>query len=124
MLVNGVGGRGNTNAWVVTDPRARNGAVAQPAPRRVAPPPGARPLLGMARPVAGDSAAEAKGAGDCVKGGQDQTVSAQNRLGLTGLSGVKGGQAQTLSDPAAAESPAERVVKRVVKTRALSAREI
>lgn len=124
VLVNGVGGRGNTNEWVVADPRARNGAVAQRAPRRVAPPPGARLLIGVARSPAGAGvgAAEASGSGDGGKGGQDQTVSAQNRLRLTGLSGVKGGQDQTPSGRAALESPAQRVVKRVVKTRALNAR--
>jgi hypothetical protein len=47
VLVNGVGGRGNTNAWLVADPQARNGAVAQPARRRVTPPPVARPLVGL-----------------------------------------------------------------------------
>jgi hypothetical protein len=122
VLVNGVGGRGNTNAWLVADPRARNGAVAQPACRRVAPPPGARPLVGLARPSVVAGAAEAKGADAGGKGGQGQTVSAENRLRLTGLSGVKGGQDQTLCDQAAPESPAQRVVKRVAKTVALTAR--
>lgn len=124
VLVNGVGGRGNTNVWVVADPRARNGAVAQPAPRRVAPPPGTRPLLGVAPAPTAAGTAEANGAdaGADGKGGQDQTVSVQNCLRLTGLSGVKGGQDQTLSDPAAAERPTQRVVKRVVKARALNAR--
>jgi hypothetical protein len=121
-LVNGVGGRGNTNAWIVADPRARNGALAPRAPRRVAPPPGARPLMGMALSPAGARAGEASGAGDGAKGGQDQTVSAQNRLRLTGLSTAKGGQDQTLFDPAAAESQAQRVVKRAVKTEAPNAR--
>jgi hypothetical protein len=122
VLVNGVGGRGNTNAWVVADPRARNGAVAQPAPRRVAPSPAARPLVGMDRSPAEVSTADASSGGDGGKGGQDQMVSVQNRLRLTGLSGVKGGHDHTLSDPAAAESPAERVVKRAAKTRAVNAR--
>lgn len=122
VLVNGVGGRGNTNAWLVADPRARNGAVAQRAQRRVAPTLGARPLVGVARSSAGARAAEASGAGDGGKGGQGQTDSVPNRLRLTGLSGLKGGQDQTLPDPAAPESPAQRVVKRVVKTRALNAR--
>jgi hypothetical protein len=121
VLVNGVGGRGNTNAWLVADPRARNGALAQPARRRVAPPQGARPLVGLAHPSAVAGAAEAKGGDVGGKGGQGQTVSAENRLRLTGLSGVKGGQDQTLSDQAAPERPAQRVVKRVVKTRALNA---
>jgi hypothetical protein len=122
VLVNGVGGRGNTNAWLVADPRARNGAVAPPAPRRVAPSPGARPLMGVAPAATTASTVEAKGAGDCGKGGRDQTVSAQNRLRLTGLSGVKGGHGQTASGRAVPESPAQRGVKRVVKTGALNAR--
>ena len=121
-LVNGVGGRGNTNAWFVSDPRARNGAVAQRARGRVRLHQRARPLVGVARSQAGARAVEASGSGDGEKGGQDQTVSPQNRLRLTGLSKVKGSQDQTLSDPAAAESPAQRVVKRVVKTRAVNAR--
>ena len=76
--------------------------------------------MGVARSPAEARAAEASGAGDGGKGGQDHTVSAQNRLRLTGLSTVNGGQDQTLFDPAA-ESPAQRVVKRVVKTDALNA---
>jgi hypothetical protein len=118
VLVNGVGGRGNTNDWVVADPRAQNGAVAQRAPRRVAPQPGARPLVGVAGSPAGAGVADASTVADGGKGGQDHTVSAQNRLRLTGLSGLKGGQDQTLSGPAPPESPAQRVVK----TRALNAR--
>ena len=121
-LVCGVGGRGNTNTWVVADPRARSGAVAHRAPRRVAPPPGARPLVGVARSSEAARATSASGAGNGGKGGQDQTDSVQNRLRLAGLSGVKGGQDQTLFDPAAPESPAQTVVKRVVKTQALNAR--
>ena len=122
VLVNGVGGRGNTNAWLVADPRARDGAVAARIARRVAPPPGARPLVGMARSPSGASAGEPSRAGDGAKGGQDQTVSAPNRLRLTALSTVKGGQAQTLPGPAAAQSSAQRVVKRGVKTEAVNAR--
>ncbi len=121
-LVNGVGGRGNTNAWVVADPRARNGAVAPRVARRLVPPPGAQPLVDAARSSVGPSAAEANGRGDGGKGGQDQTVSTQDCLRLTGLSGAKGGQDQTLADPATAQSQAERVVKRAVKTRTLNAR--
>ena len=122
VLVNGVGGRGNTNAWVVAHPRVRDGAAAQRVPRRVAPPPGARPLVGVAGSPAGAGVTDASTVADGGKGGQDQTVSAQNRLRLTGLSALMGGQDQTLSGPGGAESPAQREVKRVVKTRALNAR--
>ena len=45
------------------------------------------------------------------KGGHDQTLSPQNRPILTGVSGVKGGQDQTLFADAAAETPAERAAK-------------
>ena len=122
VLVNGVGGRGNTNTWLVADPRARNGAVAHRAARRVAPPPGARPLVGVARSSEAARATAASGAGNGGKGGQEQTDSVQNRPRLPGRSGVKGSQDQTLSDPAAPESPAQKVVKRVVKTQAVNAR--
>ena len=47
-LVNGVGGRGNTNVWMVRDPRELGDAVPSRVPRRVAPPAGARPLIASA----------------------------------------------------------------------------
>ena len=47
-LVNGVGGRGNTNVWTVRDPRETGDAVCSAYPRRVAPPAGARPLIASA----------------------------------------------------------------------------
>ena len=68
VLVNGVGGRGNTNAWAVPDPRVRDGGIAPRAPRRVVPPAGARPLVGVARSAAASGAAEAGGAADARKG--------------------------------------------------------
>ncbi len=43
------GGRGNTNVWSVRDPREIGDARAARAPRRVAPPAGARPLVASAR---------------------------------------------------------------------------
>jgi len=52
-LVSGAGGRGNTNVWTVRDPRASGDACTARAPRRVAPPTGARPLVASATsPVA------------------------------------------------------------------------
>ena len=73
-LVNGVGGRGNTNVWTVRDPREIGDAVSSRVPRRVAPPAGARPLIASARSPAGaasvqESATEADG-----KGGHDRTL--------------------------------------------------
>ncbi len=47
-LVNGVGGRGNTNVWMVRNPRELGDAVPSRVPRRVAPPAGARPLIASA----------------------------------------------------------------------------
>ena len=47
-LVSGVGGRGNTNVWSVRDPREIGDARPHRAPRRVAPPAGARPLVASA----------------------------------------------------------------------------
>ncbi len=47
-LVNGVGGRGNTNVWMVRNPRELGDAVPSRVPRRVAPPAGARPLVASA----------------------------------------------------------------------------
>ena len=108
VLVNGVGGRGNMNSWTVPDPRVPGaGGVAQRAPRRVVPPAGLRgPFVGVRqarrrRP----GAMEAGGAADGVKGGQHQTVSAQNRLTLTGLSAAKGGHDSDTFRPGAAGKP-------------------
>jgi len=126
VLVNGVGGRGNMNVWTVPDPRVRAGGIASRAPRRVVPPAGARPLVGVAGSPAASGVGDAGGAADRVKGGQPQTVLAENRLTLAGLSATRGGQDQTLFDPppveSPPESPAERVPERVVKTELLHAR--
>jgi hypothetical protein len=78
VLVNGVGGRENTNDWMVSDPRVRDGAAAQRAPRRVALQPGSRPLVGVAGSPAGVGVADASTVADGGKGGQDHTVSAPN----------------------------------------------
>jgi hypothetical protein len=116
VLVNGVGGRGNTNEWTVPDPRVRAGGIAPRAPRRVVPPAGARPLVSVAGSPAASAGGDAGSAADRAKGGQPQTVSTENRLTLTSLSATKGGQDQTLFDPPPAESPAQSQVERVVKT--------
>ena len=95
-LVNGVGGRGNTNVWTVHDPRQRVDAASSRVPRRMAPPAGARPLIASAALSAGaapiqESATEAGG-----KGGQDRTVTSGNRPILTGVSTPKGGHDRTV----------------------------
>ncbi len=127
VLVNGVGGRGNTNVWTVLDPRLRAGGSVPRAPRRAVPPAGTRPLVGVAGLAAASGAADAGRATERVKGGQPQTVLAANRMTLTSLPVTKGGQNQTLFDPpraeTPAESPAQRAPERVVKTRTLRARE-
>jgi hypothetical protein len=122
VLVNGVGGRGNMNVWTVPDPRVRAGGIAPRAPRRVVPPAGARPLVGVAGSPAASGVGDAGSEADRVKGGQPQTVLAANRLTLTGLSATKGGQDQTLFDPPPVESLAESPAERVVNTQLVHAR--
>ena len=126
VLVNGVGGRGNMNEWTVPDPRVRAGGISPRASRRAVPPAGARPLMGVAGPSAASAGGDAGNATDRVKGGQPQTVLAENRLTLAGLSATKGGQDKTLFDlppvESPAESPTERVPERVVKTELLRVR--
>ena len=128
-LVNGVGGRGNTNVWTVRDPREIGDAVSSRVPRRVAPPAGARPLIASARSPAGaasvqESATEADGKGghdrtltsgnrpiltgvSTPKGGHDRTVPGDKCPVVTGVSGAKGGQDQTLFELAPLERPAQ-----------------
>jgi hypothetical protein len=126
VLVNGVGGRGNMNVWTVADPRVRAGGTVPHVPRRVVAPAGARPLVSVAGSPAASGVSDAGSAADRAKGGQPQTVVAENRLTLTGLSATKGGQDQTPFDvppvESPSESPAERVPERVVKTQRLRAR--
>jgi DnaA N-terminal domain len=120
VLVNGVGGRGNMNVWTVRDPRVRAGGMPPHAARRVVPSAGAWPLVGVAGSPAAPGVGDANSTADRVEAGQPRTVLAENRLTLTGLSAPKGGQDQTLFDPTRVESPAEsqaeRVPERVVKT--------
>ena len=108
VLHSSAGGRGNTNRWEVADPRSQAPAAAPGSRRRrVAPPPDVRPLVAtVARPVdeqlpialpeCPDGERTDPVAGT-VKGGQDRTVSPQNRPRLSGVSGEKGCQARTVS---------------------------
>jgi hypothetical protein len=126
-LVNGVGGRGNTNVWMVRDPRGD--ASSSRIPWRVAPPAGVRPLIksagspgAMAQAHDAPSLTGEKGghnqtltAGNCPiltgvsaqKGGHDQTLTAGNCPILTGVSAQKGGQDQTLFELPSLETPAQ-----------------
>ncbi len=62
VLRGGTGGRGNTNCWEVPNPRLRGDAAAPVARRRVAAPPGQRPLLASVRAGPGAEAEERGGA--------------------------------------------------------------
>jgi DnaA N-terminal domain len=143
-LVNGVGGRGNTNVWIVRDPREIGNAVPSHVPRRVAPPAGARPLIastvspGAAAQVDEPGAvAVGKGGHDrtvpagkgpilaevsAQKGGHDRTVTAEKCPILTGVSDAKEGQDQTLFDLAPTETPAQTPAKTPAETPAPNAR--
>jgi hypothetical protein len=96
-LVSGAGGRGNTNVWNVRDPRRTGAALPHRAPRRMAPPVGARPLVAAA---SSDCAATALDPSTSVgkKGGQDRTLPQGNRPILTGVSSAKGGHDRTVPD--------------------------
>jgi DnaA N-terminal domain len=144
VLVSGAGGRGNTNVWTVPDPRSTDGTEARRAPRRVAPPTGARPLVAaVERPDAVASAVEpastatTEGGHDRTltrenrpiltgvskaKGGHDRTVPAQNRPVLTGVSKAKGGQGRTLFELPPLETPAERAAETPAETPAPNSR--
>jgi hypothetical protein len=123
------GGRGNTNVWVVRDPRELGDGVSGRSPRRVAPPAGARPLMVPAAAHGAEAqtrqpaaVADGKGGHDRTlpvgngpiltgvsgsKGGQNRTVSLEKCPSVTGVSGVKGGQDRTLFELAPAETPAQ-----------------
>ncbi len=124
-LVSGAGGRGNTNVWIVRDPRT-SGALPAPAPRRVTPPTGARPLLASAgkgghdRTLTAENCPIVAGVSE-TKSGQDRTVSPQKCPVVTGVS-AKGGHARTLFGPAGGESPAETPAKTPAETPAPDAR--
>jgi hypothetical protein len=95
ILVSGVGGRGNTNVWTVVYPRRRDAVPTGVALRRVAPPPGARPLLAAAGGAATPNVDQAST--NAGKGGQDQAVTAGNCPIVTGVSLGKAGQDRTVS---------------------------
>ena len=117
VLLSGVGGRGNTNRWEIPDPRLLAGEANRPVGRRVPPPAGARPLVAPVPARVSPANQESRPGSDLApvhaarKGGHDQTLSPQNRPILTGVSGVNGGQDQTLFADAAAETPAETPAK-------------
>jgi len=111
------GGRGNTNRWEIPHPRSHTTAAARGPRRRLAPPGGARPLLASVTPpvdeqmslgvperAEGELSDQVLGA---VKGGQDRTVSPENRPALSGVSGVKGCQDRTVSSQTPAKTPAK-----------------
>jgi hypothetical protein len=111
ILLNGVGGRGNTNRWQIQGPRLLASESRRPSSgRRVPPPAGARPLVAPLAELAADETPAGDVVADCgadelneceaavsVKGGQDRTLSPVDRPVLTGVSDVKGGQDRTLS---------------------------
>ncbi len=107
QLVSGVGGRGNTNVWIVRDPRAARDAGIAGSRRRIAPPAGARPLVASATSPALATQAQEPASGAAEKGGQDQTLTAENSPILTGVSERKGGQDQTLFELGSLETPAQ-----------------
>ena len=143
-LVNGVGGRGNTNVWTVRDPRELGDVVSGGVARRVAPPAWARPLVASAGPSAVTTRALKTTSTLCEKGGQDRTLAAGNSPILTGVSGpkgghdrtvtpekcpvvpgvsvAKGGQDQTLFEQGPSESPAQTPAKTPAETPAPNAR--
>ena len=122
VLLNSVGGRGNTNVWTVPDPRQHDGAEGQRAPRRVTPSAGARPLVAAMGRSVGGGLRDENGLAAGVKGGHAQAVSVENRPVVTGVSDVKGGQDRTLFELPVAETPAERAAQTPAETPAPNAR--
>jgi hypothetical protein len=95
-LISGAGGRGNTNVWMVRDPRGVGCVLTRP-PRRVSPPAGARPLVASARASDVVARHQERASKVCEKGGQDRTLTAANSLIVTGVSAPKGRQDRTVS---------------------------
>jgi hypothetical protein len=107
-LVEGGGGRGNTNVWqirVLPDAAATAATAATPA-RRVGAPAVARPLLASVAAPTDENCPVVTGV-PLQKGGQDRTVSEQNGPVWSGVSPGKGGQDRTLFDETPAQTPAE-----------------
>lgn len=100
-------GRGNTNCWEISDPRAGAAGAAPMRGRRVSPPAGARPLVASVPPpragggrVAGQFSGEGDRESRVVDGGkgrQDRTLFAEKGPDLSGVSGEEGCQDRTLS---------------------------
>ena len=97
ILRSGRGGRGNTNSWQIPDPRSRDAGVEPVSSRRVAPPPGARPLIATVAPLPPAAVEEGgrttgvgrDGEGRLVGGGkgrEDRMIRAQNCPVVTGVS--------------------------------------
>ena len=109
-LRGGSGGRGNTNRWEIANPRTRSRATPPARARRVAPPPGARPLMTTVTAPAEETrdvearraeiASDVRGQpGAAVEGSRDRTVLTPKGPVLTGVSGPKGGQERPLPEP-------------------------
>ena len=141
-LVDGVGGRGNTNVWTVRDPREIGDVVSRCLPSRVASPTGPQSLVASAISPAGaglESATEAGGKGgqdrtptfrnrpiltgvSVANGGRNRTVSVEMCPVVTGVSDTKGGQDQTLFEPGPLETPAQTPAETPAETPAPIAR--
>ena len=78
-------GRGNTNVWTVLEPRRGDGALPARVERRVTPPVGSRPLVGMAGSRETAATPETQDGIADGKGGQDRTVSEEKCPIRTGV---------------------------------------
>jgi hypothetical protein len=103
----GIGGRGNANSWEITNPVTGDGVAGRVAPRRVSPPPGARPLVASVSPPSPaastiEHAAVARAEQPCAKrvgerlGRGERTALGENRPVSAGVSGRKDGAGRTL----------------------------
>jgi len=122
ILLDGTGGRGNTNVWTVVDPGRTEGAPLLRTPRRMPPPVGARPLVASARSADDAVSRTRQDAVAGEKGGQDWTVSAGKCPIRTGVSEPKGGQDRTLFELSRSETPARTPAETPAQTPAPHAR--
>ncbi len=84
ILLRGVGGRGNTNRWQIQDPRPLAGDPERPSRgRRVAPPPGARPLVASLTKLAANERPTGHVAGDRGIGELDESEAAGSGKAVT-----------------------------------------